>query len=181
MVKPTDKPFWQAASPNPSEMCVLPVPLLPTAMTFSRRAMYSQRASARTKVLLSEGDRREIETVEALHCREPCLLDAALDHPALPLDQFEFGQAQQVAGVVDPLGGALPGELVVFAQEGRQLECLEMMREQQLRLLSLMTPRRAGRDRPWPRSSRPLPLAGRDRPSGRASVAGARSGTAPDA
>ena len=110
------------------------MPLLPTAMTFSRRAMYSQRASLQDQGLVERGDRREIETVEALHCREPCLLDAALDHAALPLDQFEFGQAQQVAGVVDTLGGALPGELVVFAQERRQFEGLEMMREQQLRL-----------------------------------------------
>jgi hypothetical protein len=36
-------------------------------------------------------------------------------------------------GMIDPLGGALPGEFVVFAQERRQLERLEMMREQQLR------------------------------------------------
>src|SRR5213076_841728 len=27
-------------------------------------------------------DRREVETVEAFHCREPRLLDAALDHPS---------------------------------------------------------------------------------------------------
>ena len=31
VVKPTDKPFWQAASPNPRAMWLLPVPLLPTA------------------------------------------------------------------------------------------------------------------------------------------------------
>ena len=35
--------------------------------------------------------------------------------------------------MVDTLGGALLGKLVVFAQERRQLERLEMMREQQLR------------------------------------------------
>src|SRR6202011_2406908 len=49
----TDKPFWQAASPNPRAMCVLPVPLLPTAITLSRRVTYSQRASSSTNVLLS--------------------------------------------------------------------------------------------------------------------------------
>ena len=32
-----DIPFWQAARPSPRPMCVLPVPLLPTAMMFSRR------------------------------------------------------------------------------------------------------------------------------------------------
>src|SRR5262249_61019904 len=132
-MKPTDKPFWQAASPNPRAMCVLPVPLLPTAMTFSRRAMYSQRASSRNQCLFKRGDRGEVETVEAFHCREACLFDAALDHPAFPLDQFEFGPAQQIAGMIDALGGALLGELVGFEQEGRQPECFQMMREQKLR------------------------------------------------
>ena len=37
MVKPTDSPLWQAASPRPRATCVLPVPLLPTAITFSRQ------------------------------------------------------------------------------------------------------------------------------------------------
>ena len=54
--------------------------------------------------LVERGDRREVETVEAFHCREPRLLDAALDHPPFPLDQLEFGQAQQITGVIDPLG-----------------------------------------------------------------------------
>jgi hypothetical protein len=36
-------------------MCVLPVPLLPTAMMFSRRVKYSERASSRTRALLSDG------------------------------------------------------------------------------------------------------------------------------
>jgi hypothetical protein len=77
-------------------------------------------------------DCREVETVETFHGRKPCLLDAALDCPPFPLDQFQFGQAQQVAGVVDPFGSALLSQLVVFAQERRQLERLEMMGEQQL-------------------------------------------------
>src|SRR5215469_15212944 len=98
-------------------MCVLPVPLLPTAITFSRRAMYSPRASSRTNVLLSEGI--AVKSKLAFHHRKPCLPDAALDHPLFPLDQFEFGQAQQIAGMVDALGGALLGELVIFAQERR--------------------------------------------------------------
>ena len=77
--------------------------------------------------------RQEVEAVEAFDRREPCLLDPPLDHPPFPLDQLQFGQAQQIAGMVDALGGALPGELVVLAQEGRQLERLEVMGEQKLR------------------------------------------------
>src|SRR5438270_10853311 len=82
--------------------------------------------------LIERRDRREVETVQALYCREPCLLDAALDHPPFPVDQFELGQAQEVTRMVDALGGALLGELVVFAQEGWQLERLEVMGEQKL-------------------------------------------------
>ena len=58
---------------------------------------------------------------------------SALDHSPFPVDQFEFSQAQQIAGMVDALGGALLGELVVFAQERRQLERLEVMGQQKLR------------------------------------------------
>ena len=52
---------------------------------------------------------------------------------AFALYQFECGQAQQIAGVVDTQGRALLGELVIFAQERRQLERLEVMGEQKLR------------------------------------------------
>src|SRR6516164_9828730 len=126
VMKPTDKPFWQAASPNPRAMWVFPVPLLPTAITFSRRATYSQRASSSTNVLLSEG-------IAANSKLKPRLLDAALDHPPFSVHQFELGQAQQITRVVDAFGSALLGELVVFAQEAWQLECLHVMGEQQLR------------------------------------------------
>src|SRR3954468_14111424 len=112
-------------------MWVFPVPLLPTAITFSRRAMYSQRASSSTNVLLSEGI-CEVEAIEAFHRREPSLLDAALDHPSFTLDQFEFGQPQQITRVVHPFSSALLGDLVVFTQERRQPERFQVMREQDL-------------------------------------------------
>jgi hypothetical protein len=82
--------------------------------------------------LLSEGIAVKSK-LSRLHRREPCLPDATLDHPPFPVDQFEFGQAQQIAGMVDALGGALLGKLVIFAQERRQLERLEVMGEQKLR------------------------------------------------
>ena len=138
MTKPTDKPFWQAASPNPRAMWVFPVPLLPTAITFSRRATYSQRASSSTNVLLSEGIAGTLEPVQALDRREPRLLDAALDHPLFSVDQFEVGQAQQITRVVDAFGSALLGKLVVFAQEARQPECLQVMGDRS-RAVSLTT------------------------------------------
>src|SRR5215471_209578 len=114
-------------------MCVLPVPLLPTAIAFSRRAMYSPRASSRTNVLLSEGIAMKSKLSRLFTVGNRASWDAALDHPLFPVDQFEFGQTQQVAGMVDALGGTLLGKFVVFAQEGRQLERLEVMGEQKLR------------------------------------------------
>ena len=41
--------------------------------------------------------------------------------------------AFQVADVIDAFRGALPGDLVVLAQEGRQLQRLEVVGEQHLR------------------------------------------------
>src|SRR5215210_5140969 len=75
---------------------------------------------------------QEVEAVEAFDNREPGLLDPPLDNPPLALDQLQFGKAQQVTGVVDALRGALPGELLILAQEGRQLERLQVMGEQKL-------------------------------------------------
>src|SRR5262249_28359855 len=122
VMKPTDRPFWQAASPNPRAMCVLPVPLLPTAITFSRRAMYSPRASSRTNVLLSEGIavKSKLSRLFTVGNRASRMRRSII-------------QAQQIAGMVDALSGALLGELVVFAQERRQLERFEVMGEQKLR------------------------------------------------
>jgi putative transposase len=55
VVKPTFRPFWQAARPIPRATCVLPVPLGPRAMTFSRRSMNSPRASSMVSALLRDG------------------------------------------------------------------------------------------------------------------------------
>ena len=61
VVKPTDIPRWQAARPRPRATWVLPVPLLPTAMTFSLCSMYSHRASSMTRALFTEGMARKSE------------------------------------------------------------------------------------------------------------------------
>jgi hypothetical protein len=82
--------------------------------------------------LVQGRDSGEVEAVQALHRWEAGLADAPLDHPPLALQELKLGQAQQVGGVVDTLRRTLPGELVVLAQEGRQLERLEMVRQQEL-------------------------------------------------
>ena len=65
--------------------------------------------------LVEREDDGEVEVVESLHRGEPGLLDAALDRPPFAFDQLEFGQAKQIAGMIHPVGGALPGELAVLA------------------------------------------------------------------
>ena len=40
------------------------------------------------------------------------------------IGEFQFGEAEQVVGVADTLGGALGGQLAVLPQEGGQLELL---------------------------------------------------------
>jgi hypothetical protein len=82
--------------------------------------------------LVQRRDRGEVEAVQALDRREARLADAPLDQPPLAIQQLELGKAKQVARVVHPLRRALPGQLVVLAQEGRQLERLEVMGEQEL-------------------------------------------------
>ena len=64
----------------------------------------------------------EVEAVETFDGGEPGLPDPPLDHAALPVDQFQFGEADKIPHMIDALGGALAGELVILAQEGRQPE-----------------------------------------------------------
>jgi hypothetical protein len=59
--------------------------------------------------------------------------DAALDHAPFAIDEFELGEAQKIAGMIEPLTGGFRGNFVIFAQESRQFELPQMMGEQNLR------------------------------------------------
>jgi hypothetical protein len=83
--------------------------------------------------LVEAGKGREVEGVEALHGREPGGPDPSLDGAALPVDQLQLDQAQQVAGMVNALPGALARDPVVLPKDRRQLQLLEVMGEQNLR------------------------------------------------
>ena len=98
-------------------MCVLPVPELPTADVLAADDVF-RAGEFQHKGLVERWEPQEVEAVEAFDGRELGLLDSSLDHPTFALDQFELRQAQQVAGVVDAFGGALPCKLVILAQEG---------------------------------------------------------------
>jgi hypothetical protein len=70
------------------------------------------------------------------------MMQPSNENPALAVDQFQFGEADEIAHMVGALGGALAGQLVVLAQKGRQPQGLEVMGQQQLR--------RIGHDAPPP-------------------------------
>lgn len=77
--------------------------------------------------LVEPGDSGEVERIEALHRREPRRPDTPLHRAALAVDQLQFDQPQQVAGMVDAIAGALAGNLVIFAQDRRQLQLLQVV------------------------------------------------------
>src|SRR4051794_22031606 len=83
--------------------------------------------------LVEGGHRRKVEGVQAFHRREAGLADAPFDEAALAVDQFKLGQAQQVSWVIDALPGTIAGDLLVLARKGRQLQGLQVMRQQHLR------------------------------------------------
>jgi hypothetical protein len=83
--------------------------------------------------LVQRRDRCEVEAVQALDRREAGLADAPLDQPSLAIEQLELGQAEQVGRMVGAFRSTLPRQLIVLAQEGRQLERLEVVRQQHLR------------------------------------------------
>ncbi len=83
--------------------------------------------------LVERGDGLEVEPIKTFDSGELGLPDPPLDHTALAVDQFQLGQSDKITHVIDALGGATLGQLVVLAQEGRQLEGLEVMGKQNLR------------------------------------------------
>jgi len=54
--------------------------------------------------------------------------------------QFELAEPEQILRVILALGRTLPGELGVFAVEGRQAELLEVVLKQHLRGLAHLAP-----------------------------------------
>ena len=79
---------------------------------------------------VERGNGGEVECVEALHRRETGGADAALDHASFAIDEFEFDEPQQEADMVETFARRLGGDLLIFAQDGRQFELSQMMREQ---------------------------------------------------
>ena len=72
--------------------------------------------------LVERGDRRKVESVEALYRREPGGADAALNHPSFTVDEYEFDDSQQIADVVLAVARGFKGNLLIFPQDGRKFE-----------------------------------------------------------
>ena len=92
--------------------------------------MYSPRARSSTSILLRLGDRLEVEALELFDDREPGLFDTPLDEAALAVDQLQLHQPGQELDMIQALGRALARQFLVFPQEGRQLQSLQVMLEQ---------------------------------------------------
>ena len=67
--------------------------------------------------LVHRGDGRKVKGVQAFDGRESGGADPPLHHSLVAVDKFQFGQPEQVFGVVHALGGALGRHLPVFPEE----------------------------------------------------------------
>src|ERR1700737_4832441 len=85
------------------------------------------------KRLVERRNGSEVERVETLHRGKAGGADAALDHAPFAIDEFELGEAQKEADMIEPLARGLCGDFFIFSQEGRQFELPQMMGEQNLR------------------------------------------------
>ena len=80
--------------------------------------------------LVQRGDGLEVEAVEALGDRELRCLDAPLDHAPFAIDRFQLHQPGQELNMIQALGRALARHFLVFPQEGRQPQGLEVVCQQ---------------------------------------------------
>lgn len=73
-----------------------------------------------------------VEAVQAFDGREPGGLDPAFDHAPFTIDHLQLGQPHQVTRMVDAFCGTQLRLLVILAQERRQFERLQVVRQQDL-------------------------------------------------
>ena len=81
-------------------------------------SMYSHRASSMTSCLFTEGMARKSKVSRLLTAGKRGGPDPALHHALVSVNEFQFGETQQVVRVVHILGGALGGQLAVLPEEG---------------------------------------------------------------
>lgn len=111
-------------------MWVLSVPLEPSAILSAHHVIAAHQFEG--EPLVKCWDRLEVEAIQTLRRREPGRPYPPFDHAAFALNEFQFGEPQQIARIVDAILGTQTGELVVLGEEGRQLQLFEVMAEQRL-------------------------------------------------
>ena len=83
------------------------------------------------QLFVHRGYGQEVEGVQAFDGRETGGPDPALRHALVSVNEFQFGETQQVVRVVHILGGALGGQLAVLPEEGGQLQFLQVVFQEQ--------------------------------------------------
>ena len=83
------------------------------------------------QLLVHRRDCQEVEGVQALHRGEAGSADPPLHHALVAVDELQFGQPEQVLGMVHAFGSALGGHLAVLPEEGGQPQFLQMVFQQQ--------------------------------------------------
>jgi hypothetical protein len=71
----------------------------------------------------------KVERVETFHRRKAGGAEAALDHAPFAIDAFELGETKEEADMIEPLTSGFGGDFFIFAEEGRQFELPQMIRE----------------------------------------------------
>jgi hypothetical protein len=129
--KATGKPRWQAARPSARQR------LAGAGITQSNNIVAGDEICAAREFenerLVERWNGGEVERVETFHRREMRGADAPLDHAPFAIDEFELGETQKEADMIETFARGLRGDFFIFAQEGRQLELPQMMGEQNLR------------------------------------------------
>ena len=97
--------------------------VLPSVYVLTSGKLQDQR-------LVESGNGQEVEAVHALYRWEAGLLDATLHHASFPIDQLKLRKPQQIPGMIYAFFGTLPRYLVVLTEEGRKLQGLEVMGQQ---------------------------------------------------
>ena len=114
-------------------MWVLPVPRVADRDDVLAPLDILERASSSTSVLLSDGNAMKSKLSRLLTVGNFAALIRRSTIRRSRSISSSLGQPQQITRMVDALGGALAGHLVVLAQERRQLQRLQVMGQQDLR------------------------------------------------
>jgi hypothetical protein len=83
-------------------MWVLPVTEGPSAMTFSRRSIRSQRANSRTCILFKAGIALKSKLSRLLMAGNFAVLILPFDHPAFRVNHLQFDQTCKELHMVQP-------------------------------------------------------------------------------